>query len=133
MNFILRLFLNAVAVVISDYILTGVYLAGFEYAILVAAILALLNVSIKPMLILFTIPFTILTLGFFLLVINAFMIQIAAWILAPEFAVASFWQALFFSILLSLFNGIFDRLSIKPEPPKDDAMKVFDKDGNRIA
>jgi hypothetical protein len=47
--------------------------------------------------------------------------------------VASFWQALFFSILLSLINGIFDRLSIKPEPPKDDAMKVFDKDGNRIA
>jgi putative membrane protein len=132
MNFIIRLLLNAIAVVITAYILPGVYLSGFEYAILVAAILSLLNVSIKPILILFTIPFTILTLGLFLLVINAFMIEIVAWILAPEFAVASFWQALFFSILLSLINGIFDRLSIKPEQ-REDSMKVFDKDGNRIA
>jgi putative membrane protein len=132
MNFIIRLLLNAIAVVITAYILPGVYLSRFEYAILVAAILALLNVSIKPILILFTIPFTILTLGLFLLVINAFMIEIVAWILAPEFAVASFWQALFFSILLSLINGIFDRLSIKREH-REDSMKVFDKDGNRIA
>jgi putative membrane protein len=132
MNLILKILLNAIAVVITAYILPGVELAGFEYAILVAAILALLNVSVKPLLILFTIPFTILTLGLFLLVINAFMIEIVAWILTPEFAVASFWQALFFSILLSLINGIFDRITIKPEP-REDAMKVFDKDGNRIA
>ena len=131
MNFLLKLLLNAIAVVITAYILPGVYLSGFEYAILVAAILSLLNVSIKPLLILFTIPFTIITLGFFLLVINAFMIEIAAWILAPEFAVASFWQALFFSILLSLINGVFDRLSVKPDH-RDDSVKVFDKDGKRI-
>ena len=132
MNLILKILLNAIAVVITAYILPGVHLAGFQYAILVAAILALLNVSVKPMLILFTIPFTIVTLGLFLLVINAFLIEIVAWILSPEFAVASFWQALFFSILLSLINGIFDRITIKPEH-REDTMKVFDKDGNRIA
>ena len=131
MNFIVKLFLNAIAVVITAYILPGVHLAGFEYAIFVAAILALLNVSVKPLLILFTIPFTVVTLGLFLLVINAFMIEITAWLLAPNFAVASFWQALFFSILLSIINGIFDRLTVKAES-RDDAMKVFDKDGNRI-
>jgi putative membrane protein len=131
MNFILKLFLNAIAVVITAYILPGVYLSGFGYALLVAAILSLLNVSVKPLLILFTIPFTIFTLGLFLLVINAFMVEIVAWLLAPEFAVASFWQALFFSILLSLINGIFDRLAVKPEQ-RDDSVKVFDKDGKRI-
>lgn len=131
MNFIIKLFLNAIAVVITAYILPGVHLAGFEYAILVAAILALLNVSVKPLLILFTIPFTIVTLGLFLLVINAFMIMIAAWLLDPNFAVASFWQALFFSILLSIINSMFDRLTVKAEQ-RDDSMKVFDKDGNRI-
>jgi putative membrane protein len=131
MNFILKLFLNAIAVVITAYILPGIYLSGFGYALLVAAILSLLNVSVKPLLILFTIPFTIVTLGLFLLVINAFMVEIVAWLLAPEFAVASFWQALFFSILLSLINGIFDRLAVKPEQ-RDDSVKVFDKDGKRI-
>jgi putative membrane protein len=131
MNFIIKLFLNAIAVVITAYILPGVYLANFGYALLVAAILALLNVSIKPILILFTIPFTIFTLGLFLLVINAFMIEITAWLLAPEFAVSSFWQALFFSILLSLINGLFDRLTLKPEH-REDSVKLFDKDGKRI-
>jgi putative membrane protein len=131
MNFILKLFLNAIAVVITAYILPGIYLSGFGYALLVAAILSLLNVSVKPLLILFTIPFTIFTLGLFLLIINAFMVEIVAWLLAPEFAVASFWQALFFSILLSLINGIFDRLAVKPEQ-RDDSVKVFDKDGKRI-
>lgn len=131
MNFIIKLFLNAIAVVITAYILPGVHLAGFEYAIFVAAILALLNVSVKPLLVFLTIPFTIVTLGLFLLAINAFMIMIAAWLLDPNFAVASFWQALFFSILLSIINGIFDRLAVKPES-RDDKMQVFDKDGNRI-
>jgi putative membrane protein len=131
MNFFVKLFLNAIAVVITAYILPGIYLSGFGYALLVAAILSLLNVSVKPLLILFTIPFTIFTLGLFLLVINAFMVEIVAWLLAPEFAVASFWQALFFSILLSLINGIFDRLAVKPEQ-RDDSVKVFDKDGKRI-
>lgn len=131
MNFITKLLLNAIAVVITAYILPGVYLAGFGYAILVAVVLSLLNVSVKPVLVLFTIPFTVITLGFFLLVINAFIIEIAAWLLHPNFAVASFWQALFFSIILSIINSIFDRLTVKAEY-RDDSMKVFDKDGNRI-
>src|SRR5688572_13476869 len=106
MNFIIKLFLNAIAVVITAYILPGVHLQDFWYAILLAALLSILNVSLKPLLILFTIPFTIFTLGLFLLAINAFIIQIAAWILTPGFDVTSFWQALFFSILLSIINGL---------------------------
>ena len=132
MNFIVKLFLNAIAVVITAYILPGVHLQDFWYAILLAALLSILNVSVKPLLVFLTIPFTIVTLGLFLLAINAFIIQIAAWILTPGFDVTSFWQALFFSILLSLINSVFDRLTVKAES-RDDAMKVFDKDGNRIA
>lgn len=131
MNFIIKLFLNAIAVVLTAYILPGVYVENFGYALLVAATLSLLNVSVKPVLVFLTIPATIVSLGLFLLVINAFIIEIAAWILAPNFAVATFWQALFFSILLSIINSIFERLTIKTEH-REDAMKVFDKDGNRI-
>lgn len=131
MNFIIKLALNAIAVVITAYILPGVYLESFGYAVILAALLSLLNVSIKPILVFLTIPATIISLGLFLLVINAFIIEIAAWILKPAFDVATFWQALFFSILLSIINSIFERLTVKAKH-REDSMKVFDKDGNRI-
>lgn len=133
MNFIIKLFLNAIAVVITAYILPGVYLENFGYAVLLAALLSLLNVSVKPVLVFLTIPATIVSLGLFLLVINAFIIEIAAWILKPGFDVATFWQALFFSILLSIINSIFERLTVRKIPKEDNTMQVFDKDGNRIA
>ncbi len=133
MNFIVKLFLNAIAVALTYYILqSGVHLQGFVYAILVAAVLSLLNASVKPVLIFLTIPATVVTLGLFLLAINAFIIQIAAWILDPGFRVDSFWWALLFSILLSIINSIFDRLTVKAKH-REDTMQVFDKDGNRIA
>ena len=132
MNFIIKLFLNAIAVVITYYLLqSGVHLQSFVYALLLAAVLSLLNASVKPVLIFLTIPATIVSLGLFLLVINAFIIEIAAWILNPGFTVDSFWWALLFSIVLSIINSIFERLTVKPEH-RDDAMQILDKDGNRI-
>jgi putative membrane protein len=137
MNFIIKLFLNAIAVVIVAYILPGVHLIGASYfwdAVVLAAILSLLNVSVKPLLIFLTIPATIFSLGLFLLVINAAIIEIAAWIMGPQrFVVDSFWWALLFSILLSIVNGIFERLTIKSNRRNDNDMQVFDKDGNRVA
>ena len=132
MNFIIKLFLNAIAVVIVAYILPGVHIQDFWQALVLAALLSLLNASVKPLLIFLTIPATILSLGLFLLFINALIIEIAAWILHPGFIVDSFWWALGFSILLSIVNGIFERLTIKSNQ-RDDSVKVFDKDGNRIA
>ena len=131
MDFIIKLFLNAIAVVITAYLLPGVHLENFGYAILLAAVLSLLNVSIKPILIVLTIPATVFTLGLFLLVINAFMILIADWIITDGFNVDGFWWALLFSIVLSIINSIFDRLTVKPEHRKDN-VQIFDKDGNRV-
>lgn len=132
MNFIIKLFLNAIAVVLVAYILPGVHVVDFWHALILAALLSILNVSVKPLLIFLTLPATILSLGLFLLVINALIIELAAWILDPGFTVRSFWWALLFSILLSIVNGIFDKLTIKPAKREED-MQVFDKDGNRIA
>jgi putative membrane protein len=97
---------------------------------MLAAVLGLLNVSVKPLLILFTIPATIVTLGLFILAINAFIIMIADWII-PGFEVSSFWWALLFSLLLSFINSLFERLTVKSESRQDD-MQVFGKDGKRI-
>ncbi|MFN8286787.1 MAG: phage holin family protein [Chitinophagales bacterium] len=132
MNFIIKLVLNAIAVIITARLLPGVHLDGYLAAFMLAGLLAILNASVKPVLVFLTIPATILSLGLFLLVINAFIIEIAAWILRPDFDVASFWSALFFSIVLSIINSIFERLTVKPEHRKDN-VQVFDKDGNRIA
>ena len=131
-DFILKLILNALAVIITAYLLPGVHLTDFWYAVILAAFLALLNVSVKPVLIFLTIPATIISLGLFLLVINAFIIIIASWILEPNFKVDGFWWALLFSILLSVIGSLFERLTIKAKH-REDSVKVFDKDGNRIA
>lgn len=137
-NFILKLFINSISVfVLAKYILTGgVHVESFGYAVIVALVLALLNASIRPLLVLFTLPVTVLTLGIFILIINTAMIQLAAW-LVPNggFRVDGWWWAFFFSILLSFLNSVLERFvrnTTQPSVP-DNGVQIFDKDGNRIA
>ena len=77
MKWIVKLFANTVAVILTAYLLPGVHVKDFMTAVLVAIILALLNNFLKPILIILTIPVTIFTLGLFLLVINAVIILLA--------------------------------------------------------
>lgn len=107
---ILRFLLSGLAVLITGYLLPGVYVEHFGYALLVAIVLSIVNVLVKPILVIFTIPITILTLGLFLLVINALMIMLVD-ALTPGFRVDGFWWALAFSLILSLINGIFGGLA----------------------
>lgn len=107
---ILRFLLSGLAVLITGYLLPGVYVEHFGYALLVAIVLSIVNVLVKPILVIFTIPITILTLGLFLLVINALMIMLVD-ALTPGFSVDGFWWALAFSLILSLINGIFGGLA----------------------
>ena len=105
MKLILKILLTAIAVVIIANFLPGVQISNFTNAIIVAVVLGLLRVTVKPLLILFTLPATILTLGLFLLVINAIIIMLADYFV-DGFAVSGFWVALLFSLLLSLFQSI---------------------------
>lgn len=105
MKFILRILLSALAVVVLAKLLPGVHVASYGTAIIVAIVLALLNLIIKPLLILFTLPVTILTLGLFLLVINAIIILLADGFVGG-FEVDGFFMAIIFSLLLSLFQSI---------------------------
>lgn len=105
MNFLARLLLSALAVILSAYVLPGVSVDSFLTALLVAIILSLLNTLVKPILVILTIPFTVFTLGLFLLVINAIIILMTDWVI-DGFAVAGFWYALIFSIVLTLINSI---------------------------
>lgn len=105
MNLIYRLIISAVSVVVAAWLLPGVHLDGFIAAIIVAIIIAFLNVLLKPLLVILTIPITILTLGLFLLVINTIIILISS-NLVDGFLVEGFWWAFIFSILLSIISSI---------------------------
>ena len=104
-NFLIRLLITALAVILTSYLLPGVHVESFLSAIILSLLLALLNVTLKPILIIITIPVTFLTLGLFLLVINALMILLADAIL-PGFIVDGFWWAVAFSIVLWIINSI---------------------------
>lgn len=106
MNFLLRLLLSALAVVLLAKILPGVEVASYWIAIVVALVLSLLNFIVKPLLIILTLPVTILTLGLFLLIINAVIILLADGLI-DGFEVNGLWWALLFSLLLSLLQSIF--------------------------
>lgn len=110
MNFVIKLLLSAVAVIITAYLLPGVHVSGFMVALLVAAFLSLLNAIVKPVLIILTIPITIVTLGLFLLVINALIILMADAVI-PGFDVNGFWWALLYSIILAIVNSVFEGLT----------------------
>lgn len=109
-RFLLRLVIYALAVFIAAHLLPGVDVENYWVAILVATILTLLNVTLKPFLIFLTIPITIFTLGLFLLVINTLLILIAGYLI-NGFLVDGFWWALLFSIILSLINSLFLAIS----------------------
>lgn len=110
MNFILRILIATASVLFGAWLLPGIDVRGAFSALMVALVLVLLNVFIKPLLVIITIPVTILTLGLFLLVINAVVVLMAD-ALVIGFSVSSFWSALLFSIFMSLINSIFQGLA----------------------
>jgi putative membrane protein len=109
MRFILNLLLTGLAALLVAYILPGAHIATFGTALLLALVLAILNAIVRPILILLTIPVTILTLGLFLIVIDTLIILLASALLGG-FQVDGFLWALLFSVLLSLVSGIIDMI-----------------------
>lgn len=109
MNGIIRFLLTGLAVMLTAYLLPGVHIENYGYALLVALVLSIANAFVKPLLILLTIPLTIFTLGLFLLVINAMIILMVDYFV-PGFQVDGFWWALAFSLILSVFNSLFSDL-----------------------
>lgn len=107
MNFIVQILVSAFAVMVAQWILPGVSADGFMTGIFVALALAFFNALVKPVLVFLTLPATVVTLGLFLLVINAVIILMADWLVA-DFHVNGFWSALLFSILLSITTSVFN-------------------------
>jgi putative membrane protein len=113
-RFIGKILVTAAAALIASWLLPGVFINSSITAILVAVVMALLNGFVKPLLVIFTIPVTILTFGLFLLIINIVIIKWTAAIV-PGFVVQNNWSALWFSVLLSFVTFIIESIIGRPE------------------
>lgn len=109
MGFIIKVLITAVAAYIAAYLLPGVAINSIQTTVIVALVLALLNTFIKPILVILTIPITLLTLGLFLLIINALMVKWAA-ALVDGFTVNGWLSALLFSLIVSVVSYILNAI-----------------------
>lgn len=109
MRSLLHIAVYALAIAIAAYLLPGVTVESATALLVLAVVLSIINMIIRPVLVLLTLPLSVLTLGIFTLFLNAFLILLAAR-LVPGFEVASFWSAFFFGIVLALVHMVLKRL-----------------------
>lgn len=109
MNIIINWLLTTLVIMVAAYLLPGIHVANFFTALAIALVLGVLNAFVRPLLIILTLPLTIVTLGLFLLVINALLILLTSYIV-PGFVVDGFWWAVLFSILVSLISLLTSRI-----------------------
>lgn len=102
---IIRWVLNALALLATAWLMPGIGLDGFGAALITALVLGIVNAIIRPVILFFTLPLTIVTLGLFTLVINAVMLMITA-SAVDGFSVSGFWAAFFGSIIITIISGV---------------------------
>ncbi len=106
---------NILGLLAGTWLISGIEITGSDWSVLlIAFVIAILNAFIRPLLILLTIPATILTLGLFILVINALIILLAGYLLS-DFHVTGFWPAFFFALLLSIITSLVHRIERGPK------------------
>ncbi|MCT2537301.1 phage holin family protein [Aquibacillus koreensis] len=109
-SWILSLLLNAVALIVVDQLFTSFTIDGFGTAVLASFILSILNVIVKPILIVLTLPITVLSLGLFLFVINAITLMITQALIGSSFVIEGFVSAIFAAVILSILNLLLNKL-----------------------
>src|SRR6476620_9699781 len=109
MRFLVRLLLNALAIAIAAYFVPGVILTGWGPAILAGVILGFVNAIVRPVLLLLTLPFTLLTLGLFIFVVNAICFALTAG-LVPGFDLSGFFAAFFGALVVTMVSWLLNAL-----------------------
>lgn len=109
MSLLISWLISTLAVIITAYLLQGVHIDSFTTALIVALVLGIINATLKPLLILLTLPINILSLGLFTFIINALLIILTS-IIIPGFKVDNFWWALVFSLVLAVVNWVIHKI-----------------------
>lgn len=111
MSFVIKVIVTGLAVFVADYLLQGVHINDDALTVvLVAIVLSLLNTFVKPILVILTIPVTVVTLGLFLLIINALMVKWAAG-LVNGFEVDGWVSAILFSLIVSFVSAVLTTIA----------------------
>ena len=127
---VIRWLILTAAIILTSYLLDGIQVSGFFSALMAAAILSVLNVFLRPVLLILTLPFNILTLGLFTFVINAMLLMIVSGVISG-FAVRDFKSALFGSLLISIVNAILGSfVGDRKKPDKDSSTIEMRKTGD---
>jgi putative membrane protein len=114
-NLLLRWGVLALGVMIATRVIPGIRCDDLITLIVVVLVLSFLNAVLRPVLLLVSLPLIILTLGFGVVLVNAFLFELVSWLVSPSFHVESFWSSLGGSLVVSLTNLVFSRV-IKPRP-----------------
>ncbi|WP_099159902.1 phage holin family protein [Virgibacillus ndiopensis] len=110
LRWFISIFLNAIALIAVAQLVDSFHLEGFGTALLASFILSILNIIIKPILIVLTLPITVVTLGLFLFVINAITLMITQWLMDSSFVIEGFGTAVIAAIVVSILNLLLNRL-----------------------
>ena len=108
MKFLVKILILALAIYIASYIIPGVTINSTSTLLVVSIVLGLINTFVKPVLVILTIPLTIITLGIFLLILNGILILLVGNIV-PGFYVSSLFTAIIFSIVVSIISSLLSR------------------------
>ena len=110
MGFLLRVVLNGMAIFVAAWLVPGVHLAGAVPALIAGLILGLVNALVRPVLIILTLPFTIVTLGLFLFIVNAICFALTA-ALVPGFEISGFFAAFLGALIVTIVSWILSGLT----------------------
>ena len=119
MGFLARLLLNGIAIVVAAWLVPGVTLTGPVPAVIAGAILGVINALVKPILIILTLPFTLVTLGLFLFVVNAICLALTA-ALVPGFSIDGFLAAFLGALLVTVVSWVLNAVAgpMRSEPAR---------------
>ncbi len=115
MRILLKIVLNAFAIYVAAYLLDGITLSSVPAALIAGLVLGIVNAIIRPVLIVLTLPFTILTLGLFIFVVNAICLALTA-ALVPGFEIAGFWSALGGALIVTIVSWVLNAAIREPPP-----------------
>jgi putative membrane protein len=113
LTLIIHWIVAALVLLLVGWLIPGIEISGFGVALVAALVIGIINLLIRPIVMLLTLPINILTLGLFALVINALLFALAAW-MVPGFEIFSFWSALLGSLLLAILSALINSAGGRP-------------------
>ncbi len=119
---LIRWIILVIAVWITTWLLPGVHVhGGISSFIIIAAVLGLVNAIIRPIIMFFTCPLIMLTLGLFILIVNTMMLSLTAWLLPEMLTIDGFWSTFFASLIISIISAILS-IYLHGDKPKDNVI-----------